>query len=170
MTTNSMTHAPNAAERTNAEARALLENLRKEITTALEAVLETNPGLALKLGTITYDTDGAFRCKLEGTLPGGSSKDEQAYARLARIEAQGRMIPGPDLKTDKKTGLQFRPYIQTSGRQLPPLGSKFTEQGRTFKILGATKGGRVIVEESTGKKYTFPVDAIVGMTSARGAK
>ena len=166
---NAAIDARTKVERYNDETRARLQILRKQLDAALETVtkLPGNKALTFKLGNCTFGSEGVFTFKLEGVLPGGTNREEQEYAHLVKIEAQGRMIPGPDLQTDKKTGLQFRPYVNTPGRRLPPLGTEFTYQGETYKIVGATKRGRILADSAAGKRYTMSVDAVVNVTSGK---
>lgn len=108
---------------------ARLQMLREEITTALGAVLDNNPGLAVQLEKCTYDHAGGFTFKLTGTLPGGKSKEVSAYEFLAQYRGERG--------------------------SMPPIGSKLTFNKQTVRVDGARSGRaryNIIVEFVDGPR------------------
>jgi len=129
-----------------------LRILREEITTALQAVIDNNPGVGLKLGNCKYDQGGAFTFKLEGTLSGGTSKDAQDYEHLANVLA----LPTRHWNEGKLD-------VVEPGIKLPPLGTSFSINKETVTIVGArlkAKYNVVVQKLSDGKRTCYKAEDV----------
>lgn len=107
--------------------RQLLEVLRREIDTALGAVVDNNRDAvqSLKIGRITYDDNG-FTAKLEATFAGGRTKEEIYYEQTRESAA--------------------RDWLGIGKINLPPLGTIIEFNREPFQVVGANRGGRVIIK------------------------
>ena len=111
--------------------RDLLSKLRPDIDKALATVANTH-GMRLKTGKCTFDPDGGnFTLIVEGVVKGGLDKE------AARYDALRSLYP-----------------------KLPPLGSKFDHEGRTYKIVGINKTRTKIVTEHGTKQFLVPRDLV----------
>jgi hypothetical protein len=125
MTTNSPAHT--VAKTTKVEQ---LSTIRREIDAALSGIASR---YQFELGRCTY-SDNGFDFKLEGTFPGGKSREQ-----LAREH--------------------YEYLVANSGRVLPPLGATITmPDGKRFQVIGAKPGCKMNVlmkREDDGRVWRF---------------
>jgi hypothetical protein len=136
--------------------RRALEALRTELDTVLGAVRDTNPGLTIEVGRCTFSPAGAFTFKLTGVLPGGQSRETQAYDRLRNVMAMPTIT-----RNARGEELSRHP-----GLDLPPLGTKFLHRGHEYTVTGATPRGKVITKRD-GKTYTWAAGSMVHVIKVR---
>ena len=104
-----------------------LSKLRANIEKALATVATTH-GVRLKTGKCTFDPDsGNFTLAVEGVVKGGLDKEAARYNALRMLHPK-----------------------------LPPLGSKFDHNGKTYKIAGANKTCTKIFAEHGARQYLVP--------------
>lgn len=119
-----------------------LKAIRASIDAALAQVAREHGLSALKAGNCTYDTQGSFTFKVDGTEAGGLTKEQQVY-RDAMTLHDG----------------------------LPELGAKLTINRRQVKIVGAnstcTKVQAKCIE--SGVVYLYRVADIVRVAKAQKA-
>src|SRR5688572_28274059 len=132
-------------KRDSTKMRDLLKRLRREIETALAAVLANNPELqSLVLGKGSFDPDhGMCGFKIEGVMQGGFDKDGALYNILRGHEPS-----------------------------LPELGAVTDYSGRKFKIEGAnTTLTKVKARgEWDGKPYLIPTESLLRTLKAQQAR
>lgn len=137
----------------NSTILAQLKALRGEIDALLTSIpdrLDAFDGLKLRLGNCKYERDGSFTFKLEGTLPGGKTKEATDYETLAKILA----LPTHtwDTGASGKTVSTRLP-----GKTLPPLGAMMSIKGVRVKIVGARLRAKfnVTVERLDGSRTCY---------------
>lgn len=121
--------------------KQIFSTMRDDINAALAAVAKKHGLKALRATGCTYGAAGFFTYKLEGTLPGGSSKAEDSYKFLLSI-SEG----------------------------LPPLGSTFTNGARLHKIIGANTTASKVITSADGKEFVWPVETIKRFNAAKAIK
>jgi hypothetical protein len=151
---------------------AQLKALRKEIDALLASIpdrLKEWEGLQVRLGPCRYDADGSFTFKLEGTLPGGKTREEADYAHLVEV----LKLPTHTYPRDKDGTPDFKNPIQTPGLALPPLGTFLTIKSAPVMIVGARLKAKfnVVVAQKDGKRVCYKAEDIARIyAKQQGAK